>query len=244
MKNLKNKTILYVALVFLIVLGTIFGLATYVSAEIDVSQSQLESKGQGSPAPGYVTLKDLRSRYDILCSKHGEHLPSYNNTLLITERGMLSEGYLKQTDIGKRDFYHVSASETENSPFKKGTYENQTYGYYKKKATYVAKPMEAYVLSEMVREKMATATDTNVQIAWWNTEAGMKGVLTAAPEALTLEARDFEAYIEKIAVSTNPSTFTLQDYEFQVNGVTYAGQIEAPVLKYEPSYNKDANQDG
>ena len=244
MKNLKNKTILYVALVFLIVLGTIFGLATYVSAEIDVSQSQLESKGQGSPAPGYVTLKDLRSRYDILCSKHGEHLPSYNNTLLITERGMLSEGYLKQTDIGKRDFYQVSASETENSPFKKGTYENQTYGYYKKKATYVAKPMEAYVLSEMVREKMATATDTNVQIAWWNTEAGMKGVLTAAPEALTLEARDFEAYIEKIAVSTNPSTFTLQDYEFQVNGVTYAGQIEAPVLKYEPSYNKDANQDG
>lgn len=245
-KNLKNKLSISFILISIVILSTLIGLATYVSAELDVSKSQSYSEGTGHPAPGYITVNDLWSRYDILCSAHGVHLPSYNNTILNTEKGSISEAYLTQNDIGKKNFVHTveSYSSSPNSPFKSSTYTNETYGYYKVNSKNIATPMEAYILSEMAKEQVVRGNDTNVQIAWWNTEAGMQGVMASAPEELTLEARDFEAYILKVGGSTDTSTYVLQDYEFEVNGTTYTGQVEAPVINYEPKYNEDANQDG
>ena len=245
-KNLKYNLSISFILISIVILSTLIGLATYVSAELDVSKSQSYSEGTGHPAPGYITVNDLWSRYDILCSAHGVHLPSYNNTILNTEKGSISEAYLTQNDIGKKNFVHTveSYSSSPNSPFKSSTYTNETYGYYKVNSKNIATPMEAYILSEMAKEQVVRGNDTNVQIAWWNTEAGMQGVMASAPEELTLEARDFEAYILKVGGSTDTSTYTLQDYEFEVNGTTYTGQVEAPVINYEPKYNEDANQDG
>lgn len=246
MKNKKSRLVISFILTCIIVLSTIIGLATYVSAKVDTSKSQSYSQGNGNPAPGYVTVSDLWTRYDILCCAHGVHLPSANQTVLNSEKGSVTEAYLTQNDIGKKNFEHTvdSTSSSANSPFKSASYTNETFGYYKVNNTYVAKPMEAYILAEMAKEQIVRGHDSNVQIAWWNTEAGMKGVTASAPEALTLEAQDFEAYIKKIAKSTDPSTYTTQQYEFEVDGTKYTGQVKAPELNYEPKYNKDANQDG
>ena len=100
-KNLKNKLSISFILISIVLLSTLIGLASYVSAELDVSGSQSYSEGTGHPAPGYITVNDLWSRYDILCSAHGVHLPSYNNTILNTEKGSISEAYLTQNDISK-----------------------------------------------------------------------------------------------------------------------------------------------
>ena len=44
-KNLKNKLSISFILISIVILSTLIGLATYVSAELDVSKSQSYSEG-------------------------------------------------------------------------------------------------------------------------------------------------------------------------------------------------------
>jgi len=85
-----------------------------------------------------------------------------------------------------------------------------------------------------------------IQIAWWSTEAGSMTyalVSPIAPNALAKEAEAFEDYILKI---TGKSTveeleYAKQSYNFDDNGEHYEGEVEAPVIEYNPHWNEDAD---
>lgn len=244
MMKVKKKYI-FTILVILMIISIFSGYKIY--AETQLADEKL-STGESSDGT-YVRLKDLYEKYYILCSYHGgefSHLPSENNVTLVTEKGSSEEGYLTRADIGKKLFLTHVEGERFNTPFKKGTYKNETYAYYKKVEEKIATPMEAYILAEMKENNLSNAGDDNytyVQHAWWTTPAGSKGQKTVQPNELSKIASAFEEYIKKVAEkeSNGSIKYTEQVYTL-TTGET--GTVEAPEIKYKATINEDSNQDG
>ena len=85
-----------------------------------------------------------------------------------------------------------------------------------------------------------------IQIAWWSTEAGsMTYALCAptAPNALAKEAEAFEDYTLKITGKSSVSEleYAKQSYSFDENGTHYEGEVEAPIIEYNPHFNDDSD---
>lgn len=100
---------------------------------------------------GYIPLSDLYEFYDVLCCQKGTKLPSQNETELVGSNGDrlgLSFPYLTNNDIGMTIF----KGDDRREPFPSYTYTNLTLGYYYGGTIHIARPKEAYILAEMVRE--------------------------------------------------------------------------------------------
>jgi hypothetical protein len=263
-KNSKKK-VSNIILIILMILSTLLVLTTFANAtnkERSLEDAQSYSAGDQGTENGYIPLQELYDRYALVCSEHGVHFPSYNNTIIKDSSGKffthnnqtVSKPYLTQNDKGTKVFVTTvnTESETSDTPFTTGPYTSETFGYYKITDTHIATPMEAYILSEMVKETDSSALEfeedsngnTYIQNAWWTTTFGSQGPITVSSNALSEEAKAFEDYIIKAGGSTDTSTYTLQDYEFTANNVTYTGQVKAPVIEYNPEYVKDVNDDG
>jgi hypothetical protein len=263
-KNSKKK-VSNIILIILMILSTLLVLTTFANAtnkERSLEDAQSYSAGDQGTENGYIPLQELYDRYALVCSEHGVHFPSYNNTVIKDGSGnfftynnqTVSKPYLTQNDKGTKVFVTTvnTESETSDTPFTTGPYTSETFGYYKITDTHIATPMEAYILSEMVKETDSSALEfeedsngnTYIQNAWWTTTFGSQGPITVSSNALSEEAKAFEDYIIKAGGSTDTSTYTLQDYEFTANNVTYTGQVKAPVIEYNPEYVKDVNDDG
>lgn len=245
----KKKSI-FIILIAAVILIALSGYKIYADTQLT---DQKLSEGQSSDGT-YIRLKDLYEKYYILCSYHGgdfSHLPSENNVTLVTEAGSSEEGYLTYGDIGKQLFFTNVKEEKYNTPFKQGTYKNETYAYYKVVETKIATPMEAYILAEMRENVLANAGDDNytyVQHAWWTTPAGSQGQTTVAPNELSKIASAFEEYIKKIAEKESDGSIKYENQVYTIisdDGTEIdSGNIDAPKINYTASINEDANQDG
>lgn len=86
-----------------------------------------------------------------------------------------------------------------------------------------------------------------IQIAWWTTHMGTHyGTLApSTPNSLAKEAEEFEDYILTITQtnSTDELTYEKQSYDFyEEDGIHSVGSVMAPVIDYNPDFNKDADQ--
>lgn len=241
-------------------IGCIFGiiiaiiiitLSGYTLAKTTYTEEKLSEGASANET--YIRLQDLYEKYYILCSYHGgdfSHLPSLNNVTLVTEEGSSEEGYLTPKDIGKQLFRKRVEDGNATTPFKQGTYRNETYAYYKVVEEKIATPMEAYILAEMTENILTNAGSdhyTYVQHAWWTTPAGSKGQTTVAPNELSKIASAFEEYINKVAVKESDGSikYVEQEYTIQPNTeIIDHGKVDAPQINYKASINDDANQDG
>ena len=234
----KSKLFLSIVLIFVVVLSA---LITYTYAipndPTNVEGQQIDSYGQGNPAPGFIKLSDLQSRYDILCCERGVHLPSDANVTFSDGGRSGNFGEMTANDLGKQIFM-TGWTTSPSNPYSGGN--SETYGYYTVSATHICTPKEAYIIAEMIRNDSYPA---EVQYAWWSTMFGGGGTEPTINTDLENEANAFEAYIAQVA-STDPSTFVDTQYTYTQGGTTHTGTVKAPVIKYEPSYNEDANQDG
>ena len=237
-KTIKSKLYLAIILTFVVVLSALMGYSYAIPDDPkDVSGQQSESSGSGNPAPGYITLDDLKNRYDILCCQRGVHLPSGGNVVVSDGGQSASYGYLTANDIGKKIFM-TGWTTSPSNPYSGTT--SETYGYYKVGGTHICTPKEAWIIAEMIRNG---SYPSEVQYAWWGTIFGGQGPSPTENTDLENEADAFEAYIGQVA-STDPSTFVDTQYTYTVDGKTHSGTVKAPNIKYEPKWNEDANQDG
>lgn len=252
-----DKKFLISLLIIITLLSTVAVYQIYatITAEKE-SEGLAENK---VPSGGkYITVADLLEEYDILCSYHGgddSHLTSTKGATLraggmstLTADNGKEIGKLIKGDEGTTALTIIEDHESENSPFTEASYKAETYGFYTVKSTEIARPKEAYILAEMIEEtngRTAFYDDgyTTIQYAWWTTAAGSKGNKVPPDNSLALEATAFEEYIGKVG-STDPKTFVEQHYKFDVEGNVHEGSVPAPVIKYEPSFNEDANLDG
>ena len=237
-------------------------LSTFTTYQIYATiTAEKESQGNPSHSAGedgrYISYADLINEYDILCCYHGgddAHLPSANNVILeaggsataTTDSGK-TIGYLVKGDEGETALTTFKQEIDENSPYTEASYSSESYGFYQVASTEIARPKEAYILAEMIEETNGGAVFEDaysaIQYAWWTTEAGSHGNIIPPDNSLALEGTAFEAYIGKLG-STDPNTFVEQHYDFEIDGVKYEGDVPAPVLTYEPTWNEDANLDG
>lgn len=100
----------------------------------------------------YITLQDLYDFYDVLCCQKGTKLPSMNETYLKGESGdrlPVSFPYLNKNDEGMLIYNNPEQKE----PFASKKYTSLTIGFYEPEGEpIIAKPKEAYILAEMVKE--------------------------------------------------------------------------------------------
>lgn len=251
-----DKKIIAALLVIMLLLSTV---AIYnIYATITNEEDSHGDPSHAVPADGrYLTVEDLKEYYDILCCYHGgahSHLTGELGSTL-SAGGMSTRttdsgkdiGYLKKSDEGNETaLKHQSTSSS--TPFTEASYKSNSYGYYHVASTEIARPKEAYILAEMIEEIEGGTVFyedqySAIQYAWWTTIAGSHGTIKT-PNSLSEEAEAFEAYIADVAVSTDPSTFVEQHYEFEKNGVIHEGEVPAPVITYEPKYDRDTNRDG
>lgn len=397
-----DKKFLVSLLIIITLLSTV---AIYqIHAAITAEMDSMGLPENAVPEAGrYITLADMRTKYDILCCYHGgddTHIPNNKNVILrangksttVTDSGKVI-GELIKGNEGEKALTVIEDEIHESTPYTNESYYAESFGFYQIVETHIARPKEAYILSEMIGEldgetvfyeysydnagnkveytdlaniesansfqmgestlylvdkeyvaelpdgdlvkveevsdgnggtyyryksgsyrngfvqyegnvtwngeseidgrefpsfyvenslveannaeakggkivangvKMyATAskaveydeatqkyynvrlssTNSYVQIAWWTTIAGSKGMIVPPDNSLALEATAFEAYISQLT-NVDTSTFEEQHYEFQIEGNTHEGNVPAPVFTYEPMWNEDANQDG
>ena len=174
--------------------------------EMIVESEHLRNYPDGS----YIPFEHLDSFYDVFCCQHGTALPSSSQTRLEGSNGDVlpySYPYLTQNDIGKK----IGVDKTKD-PYDSSEYTNKTIGRYRIEKTEIAKPKEAYILSEMI--KVDGIGEYNpAQIAWWTSEAGKEGN-NIEPNALALEADAFEAYILEVSGITNRNDVKYKTAEF------------------------------
>lgn len=251
-KKFLVSLLIIIALLSTVAIYQIYAAITAQSESLGQNGNKVTEKGK------YITFNDLKSEYDIICCYHGGddgHLPNPNNATLtaggksttVTDSGK-EIGKLIKGDEGETALTVVEEEVQESTPYTDASYKAESIGFYTVEATEIAKPKEAYILAEMIAE---TTGDTvfyedgysAIQYAWWTTEAGKKGMIVPPDNSLALEATAFEAYISKLG-NTDPTTFTEQHYEFDIEENKHEGDVPAPVIEYKPSYNEDANQDG
>ena len=234
-----DKRIIAILLVIMLLLSTV---AIY---QITAATNEEDSRGSGAGDGGYITVDDLVSKYDILCSQKGKQLGSG-----------VSLPYTSVTDSGKEIIKLKKSDEGNETAGKEQSYSSsnpygsataETVPYFIVKSTEVARPKEAYILAEMIEETTGGAIYydqySEIQYAWWTTIAGSKGN-EVMNTPLAAEADAFEAYIAQVA-NTDPKTFVDQHYKFIVEGQgVHEGTVPAPVINYKPEYDKDVNRDG
>ena len=236
-----DKKIIAVLLVIMLLLSTV---AIY---QITAATNEEDSRGSGAGDGGYITVDDLVSKYDVLCSQKGKNLS--NGTPLsfttVTDSGK-EIVKLRKSDEGNETAGKQQSSYSSN-PY--GNETAETVPYFDVVSTEIARPKEAYILAEMIEETTGGAIYydeySEIQYAWWTTIAGSKGN-EVKNTPLAAEADAFEAYISQVA-NTDPKTFVEQHYSFireGEGGGLHEGTVPAPVIDYKASYDKDTNRDG
>jgi hypothetical protein len=271
-RTFKNKFLVTLA-VILLILSTFLSIKVLaeVAENYPYTVESAEHDPNHEVGSGrYIPFANLRDYYDYFCCYHGglnAHIPSYGNTLLKSELGTVSEPYLTYKDIGKKNFETTLEGENTETPFKgnvsddgssgssdddgdahngaeggtKAVYTNETYSMYVAREASICGPKEAYILAEMMKN---LPYPSDVQKAWWTTEAGSKGAIKLASNELAQEAEAFEAYILEAAEATSIkdlSTTTEINYTFEGVDRTLDCGFD---FEYKPEYNEDANQDG
>lgn len=251
-----DKKIIAALLVIMLLLSTVAICSIYATIT-----NEEDSRGDPAHAVGedgrYLTVRDLKDMYDILCCYHGgahSHLTGSLGATLVaggystttTDSGK-EIGYLLKSDEGNETALTMTSTSS-TSPFSDSSYTTNSYGYYHVASTEIARPKEAYILAEMIEEIEGGTVFYDdeysaIQYAWWTTIAGSHGTIKT-PNSLSEEAEAFEAYIADVANSTDPSTFVEQHYSFEKDGVLHEGDVPAPVINYEPRYDRDTNRDG
>lgn len=242
-KLLKNvdKKILASLLIIMLLLSTV---AIY---QITAATNEEDSKGSGAGDGGYITVNDLVSKYDVLCSQKGKNLGSGSALPFAST----TDSGKDITKLRKGDEGNETAGKQESSssvnPYGNATAE--TVPYFDVTSTEIARPKEAYILAEMLEETTGGAIYydqySEIQYAWWTTIAGSKGN-SVMNTPLAAEADAFEAYIAQVA-NTDPKTFVEQHYSFikeGADGGLHEGKVPAPVIDYKAQYDKDTNRDG
>ena len=240
-KLLRNsdKKIIAILLVIMLLLSTV---AIY---QITAATNEEDSRGSGAGDGGYITVDDLVSKYDVLCSQKGKNLGSGTSLPSASTTDSGKEIIkLTKSDEGNETAGKQQSSSSIN-PYSSATAE--TVPYFTVTSTEIARPKEAYILAEMIEETTGGAIYydqySEIQYAWWTTIAGSKGN-QVMNTPLAAEADAFEAYIAQVA-NTDPKTFVEQHYSFirEGDGV-HEGTVPAPVIDYKASYDKDTNRDG
>ena len=251
-----NQKVIATLIVIMILLSTVAAYQIY--AAITNEEYSHGTAEQAVPENGrYITLIDLRQKYDILCCYHGgdhSHLTDEAETVLsaggksttTTDSGK-SIGKLTKSDEGGETALTVE-SDSSSSPYTQSAYTADSLGFYRVASTEVARPMEAYILSEMIEELNGSAVfyedgNTSIQYAWWTTIAGSHGTIRT-PNSLSAEAEAFQSYIAKVANSTNPKDFVEQHFHVEKDGNVHDGTVPAPVITYKPERDEDINRDG
>lgn len=251
-----DKKIIATLLVIMLLLSTVAIYQIYATIT-----NEEDSRGTEADAPGegrYYTAADLKEMYDILCCYHGgahSELPGTSSAVLeaggksttTTDSGKEIAKLLKKDEGNETALTEISTSST--SPYTEASYKAKTLAYYKIQSTEVARPMEAYILAEMIEEIDGGTVFYDdgysaIQHAWWTTVAGSHGTIKT-PNDLSAEAEAFEAYIAEVANSTDPKDFVEQHYKFEkADGTIREGDVPAPVIDYDPQWDKDVNRDG
>ena len=150
---------------------------------------------------GYIPLSDLYAFYDVLCCQKGTKLPSINETYLVGSNGDrldYSFPYLTKNDIGMTLF----KDENRKVPFPSPRYTNLTLGFYNPGPINIARPKEAYILAEMVRELESAIFYYDIMTDENGNKIEYEGSLVGAEKILI---GDEEIYIvEKEYVATLP----------------------------------------
>ena len=245
----KKQIVVYVLIAILGTLLTTTVLAAFPPGAANPNGIVSKKKNNLNPDGLWVEYDMImEEEYDMLCSENGTYLPSKSDGSTILS-ATCSCGkthtedlpYLTANNKGNKKFSHTVAykSAPSSADFGQKSYQTKTYGYYKRVSSHTPTPKEAYILAEMkdnyVNEK------NYVQYAWWDTDAGTnwgKGDRSSG-NGVSKTADDFEAYIYGLA-GTSSLTYKNQTY----NTGSGTGTVKAPVIKYEPSWNKDADQNG
>ena len=212
----------------------------------------------------WFSFQDLSNNYQLLCSWKGQHIPSDNDVTLKGQYGDKkfeeNMGKLTANDIGTVKYKH-SISRRIND-FDKSSYTHETYGYYKLTEHHIANPKEAYILSEMIKDKDNHYEETETQKAWWTTFTGSKSATIPPPtdSALGHEADAFQTYILKLTngnikngsykygqnlSNATGINYTEQEYRIvEEDGTEKTGTVIAPEIEYNVKWNEDADQNG
>lgn len=257
-KKLLNKKFCISILVMLLLLSTFVTLKTFATEEelnnpiftiISAEHDPAHEVNDGR----YIPFANLRDYYDYFCCYHGgiyAHIPSAKDVILKTEQGEVSEGYLTQNDIGKKNFEVTLDGENPESPFKQVLYKNQSYGFYRVKVQKHVDQKEAYILAEMMENlpSLAEAEYSGTwaaeeQHAWWTTTAGSHGAIEQPLNDLAIEAEAFRDYIVEAAGVSNEDEVTRTttiDYEFNGQKKSLDCGFD---IKYEPRFYDGSEED-
>lgn len=212
MKNNIKEKISIIFVIILMILSTLLACNVLAEEIGEVIYGKMIVRSEHTrtyPDGSYIGYEDLNSYYDVFCCQKGTALPSEPQTHFTANGVDYSFPHLTQNDLHKKI---GEVTTTGSAPFD-ASYTHRTIGLYKIESTNRATPEEAYILSEMIRVD-GMGEYNPCQIAWWNTEAGSEGN-SVSPNALSLEAQAFEAYIK------------------EVSGITKAGRLVESDCKYK-----------
>ena len=242
MKNNIKEKISIIFVIALMILSTLLACNVLAEEIEEVIYGKMIVRSEHTrnyPNGSYIPYGDLDSYYDVFCCQKGTALPSEAQTHFTANGVDYSFPHLTQNDIGKKIGETTTSGD---APFD-ASYTHKTIGLYQIESTNKATPEEAYILSEMI--KVDGMGEYNpCQIAWWNTEAGSEGN-AVSPNALSMEAQAFEAYIKEVSGITKAGRLVESDCKYTTAKFTdkeTGQQVEienAFDFKYEPEWRKD-----
>ncbi len=241
--NKRLKIILILCLIFISAL--LIGKNIVIAKLVQRTASEKEHRGGG-----VVTYEDLAGNYDILCCQHGTHIPDESKFIQTITDSDCNETYKydsRETTITEGTVLnHTHTCGEDSTAFSLSTTQTESPAVYSLKEHMILRPMAAYILADMKDNEGAYPAD--VQNAWWGTPEGGEGNGPDYEGGLLLEARAFEQYIKSIAEKDADGNIVYENQEYKLydskGNVTETGNIDAPKLKYEPEWNKDADQSG
>jgi len=132
----------------------------------------------------YISLKEMREYYDVLCNQKGTKLPSDANTYLVGSNGDIlsySFPHLTMNDLGME----LYKEDNRKTAFPSPTYKSFSLGYYKPGELHIATPKEAYILAEMVKELETTVLYYDIDVDENGNKIKYEGSLEGA-ESITI----------------------------------------------------------
>lgn len=152
------------------------------------------------------------SNWNMLCSEHGQHLPSSNNI----DNAYLGDYGNYDSIFNTIDWIKSYSSTASTNEYVGKKYHSDEVAYYAKKATNICTPKAAYVLNAMregVNSYGAPGNYTAIQESWYNVINGGSN-----NTSLYKQASAYQRFVKKIAKKASdvskPDTYVTKSHKF------------------------------